>query len=863
MALKEKIRDDEIELLEILEDPIWFGEFIRETNGGSLSTKSHSPFNYRWYQKDILSDQTEKIVVVGGRSVGKCSPGYEKIYTTEGYFTLNYLIKHKSVFDVWSFNEETNRYEQKRAFVFYNGKEDVYCVRTKTGKSFFATAEHPMKTDKGYKRIDELSAGDKVAVVNYLPDIGVYDNFNWYELRLLGYLYGANRSPKPSSRLRLRFKRQINEIQLIAEYFGVDVSLNEDGYFWLKTNTDRLRNPIMWLLNEASGIVQKERSFFDSEGLMLKPREIPERIEKQVNKNLIVFLESFFSMVGHFKPPHLYICIPFREMANQLSEILLRFGIRTKRSIRENGLIWNDSKEYILEPEDVDLFLSIFSIPGIKKKDGEIRFTPFSYEEIEHIYIHKKEPTYGVFVHGTNTYISGDFYVHNSVVLEDMLLFNLVNGDKELPESPEQLFVTANVAQMTPVLDRVISRLMSSDIFSSFHIEPNRSKGTLDVFLDRMYRLYSRIAGKTGESNLVGLHVTNIFVDEAQILPKGAYYQMLPTWNTWQKKKRLVLFGVPNGMTRSNVLWEADNLWGSFKKYRIPATENPFFTRKDNEDAIAQYGGDKSDSYLNFVLGEHGSPTSLPISRNSIYREPREFFSYRFSVLDSNAGYSHESIIRTPDLEDKYRSNGLLFAIDSGFVQDTVLHIMGCDEKLYWRPLVRVTLTRIFFPEQAKIIARLNEYYKPDKIIFDYGSGGGGLPTSQILQDNYGLKNIDGVYFNQNVEIGVDSSGRPIFQQFKQYAAGHFVRMVLNGEIRFSEIDMEGISQLERIAVQRKQDGSYRYFVVSESASRGEDQNDHIFASYIVFAGFVALQKAARSNTSTPTKKLFGAGWIS
>ena len=84
MAIKEKLTDDELALIEVLEDPVWFAEFMRSTRDAS-GTKSSWPkkdFAYRWYQRDLMTDRNEYIVLTGGRAIGKCQPRNARLYTT-------------------------------------------------------------------------------------------------------------------------------------------------------------------------------------------------------------------------------------------------------------------------------------------------------------------------------------------------------------------------------------------------------------------------------------------------------------------------------------------------------------------------------------------------------------------------------------------------------------------------------------------------------------------------------------------------------------------------------------------------------------------------------------------------------------
>jgi hypothetical protein len=118
MALKQKLDAEEKALLEIIEDPIWLGEFLRSTADGEVDKNvwPKLPWEYRDYQRQFLSDQSEFILYTGGRAIGKCQPCGSKVYTTEGYKTITELYK-RACFIAYALDESTKEIVQRRAVV--------------------------------------------------------------------------------------------------------------------------------------------------------------------------------------------------------------------------------------------------------------------------------------------------------------------------------------------------------------------------------------------------------------------------------------------------------------------------------------------------------------------------------------------------------------------------------------------------------------------------------------------------------------------------------------------------------------------------------------------------------------------------
>lgn len=102
--------------------------------------------------------------------------------------------------------------------------------------------------------------------------------------------------------------------------------------------------------------------------------------------------------------------------------------------------------------------------------------------------------------------------------------------------------------------------------------------------------------------------------------------------------------------------------------------------------------------------------------------ETYPFHNMRYNSGHVNKGITHEQHLQRPKLPPDVIT--VLMGIDPGFVDPTIIHIMGRDKKGIWRTYIRYRLTRIDFSEQEKIIHWLASYYKADIIGIDIGAGG-------------------------------------------------------------------------------------------------------------------------------------------
>lgn len=865
MALKKQLTDAEWDLLSITTDPILLGEFLRSTSDGSPFPEEwpKQKWKYRWYQKDLLSDKSEFIVLTGGRAIGKCSPLFARIYVYPfGYVTIRDLLSWRKAghplcnIPLYTV-DENKKLTQRRLRIDKNGYKEVFKVTTAQGHIFEGTANHPLFTPKGYVNIEELHLGDEVGIATRLPHDSQQNCLSWEELRWFGYNMGKDKV-SPEAPTRLRTQKSVLEYQHIAEYMAAKVFRHPNGEYSIL----RKRGPYkhyMTKVMDSLGAKNPNVNGFTRLPYVLKA----ERLEN--NK---VFLEAFISTFATIAEDASSVVITHqaKTFAYDIQELLLRFAVESRvEKIDERWHVTVDRYESIYT-----LFTAL-EVPGISGKHLKLPLrekTPTDYMRWDYITSIEStgiKPTFAIYVPFTHNYISDNLLVHNSIVIEDRLIYEAVNADLEFPNATkEQVFVTPNLSQMVRLLDSKIMRFMSSRMLKDFlQGNVNRTKGTLDFPLGNTnYRFFSRIAGSAGETNMVSMHATKIKGDEMQIFPMPAFIQLGPGYNYFDDNSSQFFAGVPNGGREGNVLYYLDQKNDRFKKYRIPAHENPWYTREQNVQDIIQYGGnEETEDYLHLVLGQHGDPTFSIIPRDKIVTEPFDFYSERYSQTDKHAGRSYKQLFNLHKIPDSKNELAVL-AVDTGYADPTIAQVICKDRNGVWRTWARYRMTRIPFPEQAEILDWLDNFYNFNIIAVDLGAGGGGIGLSQdLMSDRFPRtkqysKRIHGVRFNDFIEQGEDSDGNALKAQAKSYAGQELARIITEGGLIFSEVDLEGMSQMERVAYQRQSNGTNKYFIFSDDG-RGKSKDDHIFASYIVFVLTLLTRMMEK-----PKRKLIGAKWF-
>lgn len=840
MALQKKLDSSELALLEIIEDPVWLNEFLRSTNNADMN-KNNWPadeFKHRPYQKEILTDQNKHIVVTGGRAIGKCQPPNAKIFTADGFKTISELLhlKNKS-FITYAYSVE-GKWEQRRAVITKDKWTRVHKYYTNSGHVVECTHNHPILTPDGFVVAGDLKIGSLIGVVNMLPTEHCTNNtFSWFELRLMGYDALNTIKLRGYLGVKPRYKQIAEELEFIAKNTFLNTRIEDGKYYLERIKTGQTRHYLLQLWRETGTMAAHNRRVANL-GWLKK-----ERLE-----NIKVFLEAVFAQYGKHSLDKFSVEIFNERYARDFQELLLYFGVATKLTMldtRKGGKYRYkfDDTMWLLETLDKPAamqFWSVFKLPGIKVSIGDIdppeivRWEPIIKKTSRNYNL----PTYAVHVYTDETYISDYVVVHNSVILEDMLTYQILNSDLEFPKTSEQLLVTPNTNQLTPLLDRIILKFTSSPMLKEFlNNNVNRSKGTLDFKMgSRNHRFYARIAGSRESNNLVGLHIPKIGGDEMQLFPITAFQQLQPTLNTWEPKVQETYYGVPNGL-RNSTLYDLDVRRPKYKKYRIPSPNNPYFTLDDWNDSLRKYGGIEEDTFQQLVLGRHGSASFQVIPRDSFVTEPYDFYSYRFTNNDKVKGKKFEDMLKIhKEICKNY--DFVIFGIDTGFSDPTIVNVIGFRNNKYYSA-ARYRFSKIDYPEQEKIIHYLTLAYNPSKIGIDVGAGGGGAAIVQSLTSRpefasvkYANKLIP-VLFNEKVSVG-RTDDMELTEVFRSWGSKEIARMVSEGAMVFSELDSEGISQLERLTRQRRTTGNDFYFIMGERGSGASDE-DHIYASYLCF----------------------------
>jgi replicative DNA helicase len=138
--------------------------------------------------------QPGNLVIVAARpSMGKCLCGSSLVHdpmTGARRRLADVVAAHEAGRETWvtSLGPDLRLRPARVSATFRNGRRRVFSVRTRLGREIKATGNHPLLTINGWRQVDELTAGARIAVPRSLPHRGRPGSLPDHELVLLGAL---------------------------------------------------------------------------------------------------------------------------------------------------------------------------------------------------------------------------------------------------------------------------------------------------------------------------------------------------------------------------------------------------------------------------------------------------------------------------------------------------------------------------------------------------------------------------------------------------------------------------------------------------------------------------------------------------
>jgi len=241
---------------------------------------------------------------------------------------------------VFAVNDHYQVGEHKLIKAFYSGIKQVFELRTRTGKTIKASANHPFLTIHGWKSLDSLSLSDRIATTRHISPKQPTKSLSDEEAILLGHLLGDGCIlPKQPYHYTSADSENLQIVKEAANsLFGIQSKLvQQKNWYHLY-----LPSPYPLTRNKCHPIT----SWFENLGLervRSYEKKVPEALFQSDDKTIRLFLKHLWATDGNIsnklikgrkKSAAIYYASSSQQLANQVQHLLLRTSIpSTVRSV--------------------------------------------------------------------------------------------------------------------------------------------------------------------------------------------------------------------------------------------------------------------------------------------------------------------------------------------------------------------------------------------------------------------------------------------------------------------------------------------------------------------------------------------------
>jgi hypothetical protein len=420
--------------------------------------------------------------------------------------------------------------------------------------------------------------------------------------------------------------------------------------------------------------------------------------------------------------------------------------------------------------------------------------------------------------------------VRKTTTMIEMLYYWAINR-MYIPGDPGLLVYVPNKAQKDAIWPRIRQACEQHWLMSKLVDKNAINEQVGRIVFQNGFTFIIRIAGSEGkESNVISIHTSRIWVDEAQAFP----------WLAWKSLGNVLKFdipghmlwvsGVPNGERKENVLYECDQVDDKYISFNIPQTSMSWWSPELEFQRRKEYHAmlEDSEDYKHYVLGQHGVPTFAIFDRVRFRRDDSEVLKF---VLNQHNFDTTKRI--DPDGVERYHINEICvppplpyeggvscpvgLGYDVGFSPDpTVFFVMYRDGQGYWKCLARFVLQRVEYALQREFLSFLDDIYRFDFLGIDMGG-----PGKVQYQDLAGelteykrhkfLERLFPVEFGSYMVVAVDEDGTEKKDQTKRVAVETLSRWVHEHRFAFSNSDTDLMDELERTKFTRTLTGEPVY----------------------------------------------------
>ena len=290
----------------------------------------------------------------------------------------------KKGFRVWALNEGTGQLEKAVVTnAFTTGIKGIFRLKTRLGREIRATANHKFYTIEGWKRLDELEVGERLALPREIQNLSQPTMSN-DELALLAHLIGDGCTlPRHSIQYTTR---ELDLAETVADLankvFGDMVAprIKQERTWYqvyissTRKHTHNVRSAVAEWLDDL-GVW----------GLRSAEKFVPEKVFRQPREAVALFLRHLWATDGCIwadelskHHPGIYYASSSERLTKDVQDLLLRIGIVARLRRISQGTKGKDQHHVIVSGKaDIETFIENIGAVGLYKNESLLKVGKF------------------------------------------------------------------------------------------------------------------------------------------------------------------------------------------------------------------------------------------------------------------------------------------------------------------------------------------------------------------------------------------------------------------------------------------------------------------------------------------------------
>jgi replicative DNA helicase len=235
---------------------------------------------------------------------------------------------------VWSLDERNRLVARQLSAMSSGGLQETFILRLASGRQLEATTDCSLFMLNGWKRLGELTAGDRVAILRRVPEPLERQRMPDDEIVLLAHMIGDGSCIK---RQPIRYasidEENLRAVTEAAKHFGV--TAKRDEYAAARVTTLRLPAPYHLTHGKRNPIA----AWLDGLGLFDKrsyDKFVPAEVFAAPNAQIALFLRHLWATDGCVKwdgkgkQGRIYYASTSERLTHDVRQLLLRLGISSR-----------------------------------------------------------------------------------------------------------------------------------------------------------------------------------------------------------------------------------------------------------------------------------------------------------------------------------------------------------------------------------------------------------------------------------------------------------------------------------------------------------------------------------------------------